>query len=473
MAIIEEVPDSPPAQRQDEPIIEDVTDANATTSTLLVEPVRANSAQELASTLKALSARLALPDDLLPSYLNEPRPDLAEEYRAHAEQLLRHIHSGTEHPLWPAVPLPEQSDILSDVVRLHGVDVWTSPALVSLVDAIAAGTNNTPEVACHILEHNLRPLFSPHPHLADTRARQRAAGGDGAMGDMHESQAFKSAQGWGSHNALRWCAVSLPGSLLDRRLGLVLPPTLVLMDDWEPAWRDRGAWVLSGWVGAIPADELRRRGLDALFVKSLVHSLSLHSAPLPHVLPVTLSLVAHLDSKARADALSDIVDKALVSGWAYAPSGAEGRAVLINVAATLETLCGVLGTGIARWLKSIVPALLEPLQYSPSSAQLPHFEANAHALLVLLRTLRSTGRVARWRGQILDVLSRLWVQIRERDFGLDGPEAIDSSLRIQGLVRDVFAEVGAEVPSVRSTEFATLLSLNATVFAPLVAPTGA
>lgn len=250
--------------------------------------------------------------------------------------------------------------MLSNVVRLAGEDSWSSPALVSLVDAIAS-TTNQPDIASHILEHTLRPLFTAHPHLSDARARLRAAGGESAMGDMHESQGFKSAIGWGSHNALRWCATSLPPTLLDRRLGLVLPPTLVLMDDWEPLWRDRGAWVLSGWVGAIPPDELRRRGLDSLFVKSLVHSLSLHSTPLPHVLPITLTLVSHLEGKKKADALSDIVDKALVSGWAYAPSGSEGREVLINVAATLETLCGVLGTGIARWLKVGLEEMYDPL----------------------------------------------------------------------------------------------------------------
>ncbi|TXT07512.1 hypothetical protein VHUM_03232 [Vanrija humicola] len=283
------------------------------------------------------------------------------------------------------------------------------------------------EISQLILGTTLRPLFSAHPHLSEARARARPSGGDGAMGDLHEAQAFKSGTGWGCHNALRWCAAALPAPTLDRRLGLVLPPTLVLMDDWEPAWRDRGAWVLSGWVHALPPDELRRRGLDALLVKALVHSLSLHSEPLPHVLPVTLDLVSHLDGKKRADAYADIVDKALVSGWAYAPSGAEGRAVLISIAHTLETLCGVLGVGIARWLKSIVPSLLEPLQYSPSAGQLAHFEANTHALATLLCTLRGTGRVARWRGQILDVLSRLWVQIRERDFSFDGGEAESES----------------------------------------------
>lgn len=43
-----------------------------------------------------------------------------------------------------------------------------------------------------------------------------------------------------------------------------------------------------------------------------------------------------------------------------------------------------------------------------------HYNANLSALLHVVRTLGDTGRIARWRGQILDVLSRLWVQLNER-----------------------------------------------------------
>jgi hypothetical protein len=32
-----------------------------------------------------------------------------------------------------------------------------------------------------------------------------------------------------------------------------------------------------------------------------------------------------------------------------------------------------------------------------------------------MQTLRPTHRIPRWRGQILDFLSRLWIGLRERD----------------------------------------------------------
>jgi hypothetical protein len=48
-----------------------------------------------------------------------------------------------------------------------------------------------------------------------------------------------------------------------------------------------------------------------------------------------------------------------------------------------------------------------------------------------MRTLRETNRVSRWRGQILDVLGRLWVQLVEREMedraAGDGPSDGDGS----------------------------------------------
>jgi hypothetical protein len=50
----------------------------------------------------------------------------------------------------------------------------------------------------------------------------------------------------------------------------------------------------------------------------------------------------------------------------------------------------------------------------PTTAVMPHYEANLRALLKALQTVAPTGRAGRWRGQILDVISRLVVQLEER-----------------------------------------------------------
>lgn len=209
-------------------------------------------------------------------------------------------------------------------------------------------------MADHLLSSTLRTLFVAHPHLSATsdRARARPLGGAQAMDDVQEQQVWKSSAGWGCHNMLAWAVSSLDDTILLRRLGNILPPTLMMMDEWEPQWRGRGAWVLTHWVGRIGSDELARRGLDRLLVASLTHTMTLHAnPPFKHVLPAALTIVRSLDGKKRADAYTEIVEKDLVAGWQYAPSGAEGRPVLIAIAEDLEQLCAELGTGIARWLK--------------------------------------------------------------------------------------------------------------------------
>jgi hypothetical protein len=141
--------------------------------------------------------------------------------------------------------------------------------------------------------------------------------------------------------------------MLEPKIGLILPPTLTLMDDFEPAWRRRGCWVLQGWVDRFPTEIMKRMGLDRLLLDSAIHTLSLHAnPPLPYVLPLALDLVAKTTTGAkRAEKLSEIFDKSFVKGWTYAPPGLEGRPVLVNIARQLKPICDVLGVGIVRWLK--------------------------------------------------------------------------------------------------------------------------
>lgn len=61
------------------------------------------------------------------------------------------------------------------------------------------------------------------------------------------------------------------------------------------------------------------------------------------------------------------------------------------------------------------------------------------ALLLVMRTVGPTGRLNRWRGQILHVCGILAVNIRDR--GIDEQEAgyVD---HLQGLLKGIFAELG-------------------------------
>lgn len=208
----------------------------------------------------------------------------------------------------------------------------------------------------------LRPYFAPHPSLSSaSRPLKTTTGGKDVNMDMHEIQPFKSAAGWGSHNILRWCASRLTADEVEKNLGLVLPPTLVMMDDYEPSWRETGATVLESWTFKLDPAALHRMGLDALLLKSLIHTLSLHpNPPVYKVLPITLHLIEYTNppGRERTELYGNIMEKHFVQGWVYAPSGIEGKVVSIGLAEELIIMCDLLGPAIVRWLKVIRSLLL-------------------------------------------------------------------------------------------------------------------
>ena len=88
----------------------------------------------------------------------------------------------------------------------------------------------------------------------------------------------------------------------------------------------------------------------------------------------------------------------------------------------------------------IIPSLLGPLQYTPSPAVAEHLTANLTALKLVMKTIEPTGRISRWRGQILHVCGILAVNLRDR--GMDeGPDAEWRS-DLQAQLKEVFAISG-------------------------------
>lgn len=112
----------------------------------------------------------------------------------------------------------------------------------------------------------------------------------------------------------------------------------------------------------------------------------------------------------------------------------------------------------------------------PSS--LPHVAANLSSLLATIRGLQGSGRIGRWRGQILSMVAKVWVMLNERWPVEGGDNVMDDSdgtgdvkelvVRIRTLAREIYASIALECPSVRDSEFRSLLDLSQPMFAPLL-----
>lgn len=326
-------------------------------------------------------------------------------------------------------------------------------------------------LAQHVLQMNIRALFLSNPNVSVAGRAQKAS--TALLDDANHDQAWKVD---GIDLALRWCCSHVSPT---SKLNLILPPTLTMMDDWEPVWRARGVDVLASWVFNVPPEELRSRGLDDLLLASLEHTLSLHDDA-PRVLGVAVRMVDTLPAEERAKHYAALVEKTLVAGWKYAK-----REQQAQVARDTETLCNAMGEGIARWTKAVVPSLLAPLQMSPTPSTLDLALANLSALQVFIATVNEV-HTQRWRGQILAILARCWVMTRERwpevegeseppDFDIEmdaGDEEPEPSTEkkvstLLSSIKNIYSSL-AGIPGVKD-DFRTLLKTNNSLFSPLVA----
>ncbi|RXK41344.1 hypothetical protein M231_01249 [Tremella mesenterica] len=412
--------------------------------------------------LRDLTQQLVIPEELLPSS-SDISAIKVRNHRQHLNNIVERISSKISTAPLSSLSIEDQVEILLPLLRLYNDDLWCPPNLLTTIDRATLSLSRS-ELAIHLLNHSLRKTFTnPHPllHPSTSRALPRPAGGKDAQIDFSDAPTPWKTTEYGANNVLIWCSAQLSSTELERYIGVLLPPTLVMMDDWDPSWRGKGVIVLDSWLDLMPGETMRRMGVDQILLKSLIHTLSLHAnPPLSHVLPVTIKLVEKSlqgQGERRAMMYEEMMDKAIVQGWIYAPPGAEGKIVLIGIAQSVEIMCDALGMGILRWLKTIIPYLLQPLQMSPTKTTLPHITANLKALIKVMQTLRETKRIIRWRGQIMDMTARFVILLNDAALLGDLPtEDVEES---RGLVRAVLTELEVQYPAVRHMEFPKLANV--------------
>jgi Tti2 family len=146
----------------------------------------------------------------------------------------------------------------------------------------------TIEVVERVLSQHIKPWFSKTPHSLvnpiSGRRLRRAAGGPSAAMDMYEDQEWKTAPAIAS--LLLWCIQQLKVYVTflgrwyphtDLRLlikpedyenvwHLIVPPTMILIDDYESYYKLKGLNVISELLKHVPPETLKRTGVDGLLI---------------------------------------------------------------------------------------------------------------------------------------------------------------------------------------------------------------
>lgn len=133
------------------------------------------------------------------------------------------------------------------------------------------------------------------------------------------------------------------------------------MDDYEAAYRIRGLQILPSFL-RIPTPVLHRTGIAQLLLRSIQHSISLHTtAPEPLLLEPSLKQLFQLlhtlypegqgKEEEVAKNIEQAVERGIINGWAYSKSGKEGVESSIGVARAVELVCRESELGVIRWMK--------------------------------------------------------------------------------------------------------------------------
>jgi Tti2 family len=159
---------------------------------------------------------------------------------------------------------------------------------------------------------------------------------------------------------------------------LVIPPTMIFLDDYESYYKLKGLIVVSELLEHVPPESLKRTGVDGLLVsvrqlsihlsvfftetpKSLKTTMThLHSPLSPEILRRSIPLLVRVidlttpfDSKSRFDQLCTLLGDGILGGvWIYASTELDTvEASMIALPDVLQEL----GIGCVRYLKVKLP----------------------------------------------------------------------------------------------------------------------
>ncbi|GAA99446.1 uncharacterized protein L969DRAFT_47312 [Mixia osmundae IAM 14324] len=255
-------------------------------------------------------------------------------------------------------------------------EAWVTPVACQIATKICRQTmleqHDTIRFIERILTDDVRPIFSSSFHASvnpdSGRLLERPRGGDLSQ-LVVQSQDLRD--GWrdcpACSSVLQACVRQLGRESLETVWHLLVPPLMLLLDDHQTLFRWRGLRAAQVVIATADASLLRRTGLSELMFRSFAASLTYLSddkyANTVEATGVTqiqlIKTVIEPTTIAYVDRLAVLLEEGVFKIWSYASDRPALTCVSLRL---LLELIDLLEIFIVRFLKSIIPHLLELMQ---------------------------------------------------------------------------------------------------------------
>jgi hypothetical protein len=401
-------------------------------------------------------------------------PRLANTFKIQAELALEELQKLIENA---TLDDEEIMQIIVTCAMFIGKELWTTPDLnksaIATIDLlITLQPKRFPTVtrmiqifAPEILEKYVKPVFLKHSSVNIDKRSGKAKKQTVKLDDGNESWRGEMAK---ASNLLYFCVLHLKNEEIEKTIGLVIPPTLSLIDDYNVNFKLRGVSILEHLLKELKSDIIQQTGLGEVFHETLSKCLTYqndesHIPLLRQSFSAIISLISLTEkngSETRYIKYEQILSNNVVKGFIFSGDKILIRIVLLQ---QIPKLGQELGIVMVKYLRELIQAVCDSLDVTFEFTNKERtIELHCEAAKGLEKIISVCWpRIPQYKGHILKSVATSWHQITRVEFNDD---TLRKSLRnICQLLKSACAQSNVNIEK----DIQALLELDSKMFEPL------
>ncbi|KAK8144705.1 hypothetical protein G3M48_005475 [Beauveria asiatica] len=312
---------------------------------------------------------------------------------------------------------------------------WTTQSAAStakrLLDRYLSGQKEQEFIIGSVLQSHLRPLFSKSSSSVTAQGRPALYRAPPPPAGFHAQKAAWKEAGPHIITLFDWAVQASEPTTIKKHWPLYVPVLVTLVEDDDVAVRQRGVEILDVFLTKCPAEVLRTSGIDAVFRESVLPSLLFLPTLTPESDSVALLRAAYRALRTLALAADDPADgkrralldrtlrEGVLAGYFHASQHIRVVEVLMQAAAQIvEALQIYAVKHLQSLLDLFAPVLTDAFALAHPAAAITAAQALNTTILNCWPRIVGTPHAE----QILNVVSRCWINIHEPDNDRNGSE---------------------------------------------------